>query len=265
MSSGNSQAKAITKSAKIQAEVSREQMALQEKLFNQQQSFLKEQEDYNRLILQQNREKYEPMLQGGQLGYEALVSYILDPNSEFNQKFTGENLQNDAGYQFRLNEGNNALNNSLVNKYGLLSGAAAKQGIQYNQDFASNEFQNAFNRDQVEKTNKYNGLNTLGNYYNQALSGWTGNNQGTNIGSQLSGISQNYTNSISDIMQNNANAQMQAAMAQAQGGSGFASALGGAGSGALSGAAMGSAVPGIGTAFGAAIGAGMGLLGGYLK
>jgi hypothetical protein len=52
----------------------------------------------------------------------------------------------DPGYQFRLDEGNRALNNSLVARSGALSGAALKASLRYNQNYASNEYQNVYNR-----------------------------------------------------------------------------------------------------------------------
>lgn len=55
-------------------------------------------------------------------------------------------FQADPGYQFRLDEGNKAINNSLVARSGALSGAALKASLRYNQNYASNEYQNVYNR-----------------------------------------------------------------------------------------------------------------------
>lgn len=50
------------------------------------------------------------------------------------------------GYQFRFDEGQRALDNSLVSRGLGLSGRAAKESIRYGQDYGSGEYQNVFNR-----------------------------------------------------------------------------------------------------------------------
>lgn len=55
-------------------------------------------------------------------------------------------LQMDPGYQFRMNEGMNTLENSAAARGGLLSGNFLKNSQRFGQDYASNEYQNAFNR-----------------------------------------------------------------------------------------------------------------------
>jgi len=55
-------------------------------------------------------------------------------------------LQASPGYQFRLNEGMNGVQNSAAARGGLLSGGTLKAIQKYGQDFASNEYQNQFNR-----------------------------------------------------------------------------------------------------------------------
>ncbi len=49
-------------------------------------------------------------------------------------------------YQFRVNEGNKALDRSAASRGMLLSGAQLKAGQRFNQDLASTEFGNWFNR-----------------------------------------------------------------------------------------------------------------------
>jgi hypothetical protein len=52
----------------------------------------------------------------------------------------------DPGYQFRLSEGQKGIERSAASRTGTLSGAATKAMSRYNQDYASNEFGNVFNR-----------------------------------------------------------------------------------------------------------------------
>lgn len=55
-------------------------------------------------------------------------------------------FQESPGYQFRLAEGNKALDRSAAGRGMLLSGAQLKEAQRYNQGMASNEFGNFFNR-----------------------------------------------------------------------------------------------------------------------
>lgn len=52
----------------------------------------------------------------------------------------------DPGYQFRVAEGEKGLNRSLAAKTGVLNGAAVKAAMGFNQDQASEEYGNYFNR-----------------------------------------------------------------------------------------------------------------------
>lgn len=54
-------------------------------------------------------------------------------------------LQNDPGYNFRLQQGQTALDRFLSARGGRLGGSALKAGVNYNQNFASNEYQNMLN------------------------------------------------------------------------------------------------------------------------
>lgn len=69
-------------------------------------------------------------------------------NSPNGNTFTPDQfLQNqDPGYGFQLNQGQQALQNSQAAQSGVLSGAALKGLIGYNQGMASTGYQNAYNR-----------------------------------------------------------------------------------------------------------------------
>ena len=65
------------------------------------------------------------------------------------QPFTGltaAQLYSDPSYTFRLNQGLNALQNSAAAKGTVFSGGTSKDIMQYGQDMASQEYQNAYNR-----------------------------------------------------------------------------------------------------------------------
>jgi hypothetical protein len=64
--------------------------------------------------------------------------------------------QNDPGFQFRLQQGQQALENSAAARGGLLSGGTAKALERYAQDYSSNEYQNVFNRSLTDYQQAYN-------------------------------------------------------------------------------------------------------------
>jgi len=78
-----------------------------------------------------------------------------------NKRFGLDTFEKDPGYNFRLQQGENALNRGLAARGGLLSGAAMKALNRYNQDFASNEFTNSYNRYSADQANTYNRLASL--------------------------------------------------------------------------------------------------------
>ena len=62
------------------------------------------------------------------------------------QKEAAGRFTTDPGYDFRRSEGEKGINRSLAARGGALSGAAVKAGIRFNQDTASQEYANYFNR-----------------------------------------------------------------------------------------------------------------------
>jgi hypothetical protein len=92
-------------------------------------------------------------------GYSAL-SDIASMKPYLTKQFGQEDFQAgiDPSYNFRLQQGNLATTN-LANRSGGLIGGNALQGLtDYGQGAASQEFQNAFNRFQGQRTNIYNTL-----------------------------------------------------------------------------------------------------------
>jgi hypothetical protein len=110
-------------------------------------------------------------------------------------------FRNSTGYQFRVNEGNRALNSGWAGAGTLQSGAAMRAAQDFGQNIASQEF---------------------GNYM-----GYLGNQQGVGLGagSALAGVGQNYVNTISQNNNNAGSAAANAALIRGQNNP-FASALG---------------------------------------
>lgn len=94
------------------------------------------------------------------------------------RNFTNADFIKDPGYQFRMDEGLKGVEHSAAARGGLFSGQAAKELERYGQGFASNEFNNAYNRDTTNKSNLYSrmagisgtGLNAASGAATNALS-----------------------------------------------------------------------------------------------
>lgn len=102
---------------------------------------------------------------------------------ELNRNFTPEDFLagKDPGYEFRMAEGQKALERSAAARGGLFSGRAMKDISRFGQDYASNEFANAFNRFEINRTGKYN------RYAGLAGLGQTSAGQIANLGAQYAG------------------------------------------------------------------------------
>ncbi|HSW48632.1 MAG TPA: hypothetical protein VLH09_00585, partial [Bryobacteraceae bacterium] len=126
-----------------------------------------------------------PYQQAGQQGLDQLAA-LLSPDSEFRQQF--KFTQDDPSYQFRLQEGQKALERSAAARGGSMGGAALKAIARYGQDFASTEYQRAFDRFQQDRATRFNMLAGIGGQL-------AGIGQ-TSVG-QLMAAGQNYGNQVS--------------------------------------------------------------------
>lgn len=102
-----------------------------------------------------------------------------------------DQYRNSTGYDFRVNQGLNAVNSGYAGRGSIKSGAAMKAVNDYGQGMASQEFGNY--------------LNALGNQ--QSL--------GMSAGSALAGVGQNYANSLGNIYTQNGANQANAALVKA--------------------------------------------------
>jgi hypothetical protein len=118
----------------------------------------------------------------------------------------------DPGYLFRLQEGQKALDRSAAARGGLFSGGTIRASDQYNQNFASNEYGNAYNRYQNNRQTKYNFLSGLAGL-------------GSQNAQTLAGIGGDYANNAANIMTRSAS---NAAQLRASGYGALATGVGGA-------------------------------------
>jgi hypothetical protein len=107
----------------------------------------------------------EPFRQAGLTGTNMLLAQLQGPNASAKfggvpgydpasamKNFGAADFQADPGYAFRLSEGMKALDRTAAARGGLLSGSTLKGAQRYGSDLASQEYQNAFNRYQANRS-----------------------------------------------------------------------------------------------------------------
>ena len=138
----------------------------------------------------------EPFRQGGLAGQNRLMELLgIGGNASVGdygrdtRDFSMNDFQVDPGYGFRLAEGNKALERSAAARGMLMSGSMLKGAQRFGQDMASNEYQNAFNRFQTNRSSRLNplmGLAGAGQNATNVLSGAAGQ-LGTQLGENAMG------------------------------------------------------------------------------
>jgi hypothetical protein len=111
--------------------------------------------EVQRQMFERQVELQRPFREAGEQALNKLI-----PASDY-QTFGMQQFQTDPGYAFRLSEGQKALERSAAARGGLLSGNMLKATQRYGQDMGSQEYQNAFNRYQIERSARLNPLQTL--------------------------------------------------------------------------------------------------------
>ena len=164
----------------------------------------------------QARADYAPYRQAGTDALNKLITA-----SDYTP-FGMDQFQADPGYAFRLEEGQKAIERSAAANGMRLSGSMLKGLTRYGQGMGSQEYNNAFNRYQAERSARLNPL--------QMLAGI-----GQSATSQVGAARQNYANAASDLTTSGA-------AARASGDVGSANALneaiGGVGNAYMGGAMM---------------------------
>jgi hypothetical protein len=124
---------------------------------------------------------------------------------KYSRDFSASDFEQDPGYAFRQSEGMKALERSASARGSLLSGGTLKGIQRFGQDLASQEYGNAFNRYQINRSNQLNPLQSL------MGSGQSAANVTTSAAGQMG--------------QNVANSQLAAGQARASGYIGFGNAI----------------------------------------
>jgi hypothetical protein len=124
--------------------------------------------DTQRAMLERQIELQEPFRQGGMTAQNRLMTLLglggdasAADYGRYARDFGVSDFEADPGYGFRMDEGMKALEQSAAARGGLLSGTTLKGVQRFGQGLASQEYQNAFNRYQVNRAGQLNPLQSL--------------------------------------------------------------------------------------------------------
>ena len=117
---------------------------------------------------------------------------------KYARDFGMSDFQQDPGYAFRLSEGQKVLDRSAAARGGLISGGALRAATRYGQDMGSQEYQNAFNRYQTNRSNQLQPLGSLMASGQSAASnqGSAAGQYGANVGNAYMGQGINQGNAL---------------------------------------------------------------------
>lgn len=124
---------------------------------------------------QQGRADQAPWREAGAASLNQLTGG-LQAGGEFNRAFTMADYQQDPGYQFRLQQGQNAIQSGSVANGSRYSGATLKALTRFNSDQASQEYGAAYGRYNNDVSTRFNRLASV------AGVGQTATNQTTALG-----------------------------------------------------------------------------------
>lgn len=160
---------------------------------------------------QANRAYQEQIAGGRQFGD------LADPFTFKEFSYTGDDLYNDPSYLFRLQQGQKALDRQGAAAGRFLSGSQLQASSNYNQNAASQEFQNAYQRALgTFSTNEGNRFNAYQANFNNAVNPLLSLAGAATLGSQnLGNAGANVANAMGANLTANANAQGAAGIAGA--------------------------------------------------
>jgi len=177
----NAQENAAAQSAAVQREMAANSIAAQKEMY------------------QQGRTDLQPYREGGVTAQNQLMQMLgiggdttAANYGKYSKDFGMSDFTTDPGYQFRLEQGMKALNASAAARGMGVSGANIKGATEYGQNLGSQEYQNAFNRYQTNRTAQLAPLQGLyaGGQAAAAGSAAAAQNLGTNLGNTYTGLGQ---------------------------------------------------------------------------
>jgi len=172
---------AAKKASKAQVQASQDANAAQRRMFEEQKAL------------------QEPFRQGGLTAQNEIMQLLgiggdktAAGYGSLGKSFGMSDFEQDPGYAFRQAEGMKALQRSAAARSMLESGSNLKGITRFGQNLASEEYQNAFNRYQINRSNKLNPLQSLMSSGQSATNVMTGaaGQMGQNEASNIYGAGQ---------------------------------------------------------------------------
>lgn len=153
------------KASKTQAAAAREGAA-QQRVINDENVALQ------RELAQTQREDFAPWRETGEKALQQIFTSLND--GTFNVNANDIDVTQDPSYQFRLSESQKAIDRRGSAGGNYLSGAQLKAMNNYTQDYASQEWASAYNREQNEKNRRFNMLAGLSDQGQASAAGQAG-------------------------------------------------------------------------------------------
>jgi hypothetical protein len=186
----------------------------------------------------QGLDNYSPYLDAGKSATTTLSSLLGTPGqgllTPWTQQFTAPTAaeaEQTPGYQFQLQQGENAMQNSAAGRGGLLSGRTLADLNNFAQGTASTNYQNTFNNAQTQYQSAYQSfLNNQNNQYSR-LMGLSG--EGLNAAQGAGGFMTNMGGDIASLMGQQGAAAAAGTMGAANAWTGAMSGVGNAFTGGL--------------------------------
>jgi len=194
---------ASDRAAELQRETAKEQLALQQRMY------------------EEGIARQQPYYQAGTNALAQMQAQYANMPAAF----TGQvDLTQDPGYAFRLKEGQQALERSAAARGGLISGGALKAAQRYGQEMGSQEYGNAYNRaltrynaDVNRESTGYNRLAAMSGVGQTAANtiGTAGQNYATGAGNIAGTMASNVGNIYNQQGVNQGNALLAGSQARA--------------------------------------------------
>ncbi len=163
--------------------------------------------DLQKQMYEEGKQYAQPYYQAGTTGLNTLMQKLGlagdTTGSDYGsllKNYTGQDIYQDPSYKFRFEQGNKAAERALAAQGKYLAPAGVQALADYGQGLASQEYQNAYNRYNMDQENIYNRLANIAGL-------------GQTAGAQNAQLGQNYANSGTDLYTGMGNAIMAAQQA----------------------------------------------------
>ena len=155
-------------------------------------------------LLKQQRADQQPWLDAGKASLAQLAAGT-SPGGSLIKPFSLADFAADPGYNFRIGEGEKAIQRAASGRGGLYSGATLKALARFNQDTASGEYNNAYSRYNTDQNNQFGHLAQIAGF------GQSATNQvdqaGQNAYGTIASAGQNTSNAVQNNLTGAANAR----------------------------------------------------------